>query len=121
MRRAIRLAAWLIGTIVVAAGVSAHVYPVLARGDGKLRHEIDWILHGYDRIWYRDRAYLYQGQDTLPYLESQHGPLRPTGEKVIGLPVLSPAGATDSPYVPTVLILRKDTDHGLVYVLSGGP
>lgn len=121
MSRAMRLAAWALGVIVVAGGVSARVYPVLARGDGNLRHEIHWILHGYDRVWYRDRTYLYQGRDTLWHLRSQYGSLRPTGETVVGLPVLTPGDAAGSTGAPAVLLLQKDEGHGLVYVLNGGP
>ncbi len=112
-----------IGFIAVIS-LAVRIYPVFANGDGNLRHELHWIIYGYDGVWYHNREYLGPGKagnDTLEHLESKYGKLYPTGEKVRGLSVLETKGAIQSPYAPTVLILQKNDTNCIIYALSGGP
>jgi hypothetical protein len=115
-----KVIASLIGFIAFA-GLSARIYPVFANGDGNLHHALHWLVYGYDRVWYHNRAYLDPDNVPLNNLESAYGKLYPTGEKVRGMPVLDTKEGMSSPYVPTVLILQKDDRNCIVYELSGGP
>jgi hypothetical protein len=115
-----KVVALLIGFIAFA-GLSPRIFSVFANGDGNLHHALHWLVYGYDRIWYHNRAYLDPDNVPLNNLESAYGKLYPTGEKVRGMPVLKPKAAVNSPYVPMVLILQKDDANCVVYDLSGGP
>lgn len=86
-----------------------------------VHHQIHWIVCGHDLVWYHDRTYIQPQTEPLTQLTSEYGPLYPTGERVIGLPVLDTGAGMASAYVPTVLMLRKDTQTCIVYALSGGP
>jgi hypothetical protein len=109
----------LAGTAVLAGG--ARAIPLVAALGGQPLHALHWALYGYDRVWYRHRTYVDPATESLARLEAAYGPLVPTGERVVGLPVLSPKAAVRSPFTPTVLILRENAREALVYVLSGGP
>jgi hypothetical protein len=83
------------------------------------------LKNGSERVIYHGRTYYNPAEKTLNELPVRGDALVPTGETVIGLPVM------DTPYslqlqkernvVPTVLILELADDKYLVYSLSGGP
>ena len=86
-----------------------------------IHHRLHWMLYGQDRVWYHGRTYLHAGIDTLTDLRGKYGALHPTGEKVMGMPVLETEAAMTSSNAPTVLMLEKGGNTCIVYVLSGGP
>lgn len=77
-------------------------------------------MHGDHRVWYRGRTYLHPQTVGLSSLVVAYGPLVPTGQHVVGLPVLEPEGSMTSRDVPTVLILRQNATMCIVYTLGGG-
>ncbi len=118
-RRSIAL--WAVLGIAVIGLVGPRIYHDVAYSDGNLHHAAHWFVYGYDQVWYRDRAYVYGSQMARHQADSEFGPLEPTGQTVIGLPVLETPLAAHSPYVPTILVLQKNPQTDIVYGLSGGP
>ncbi len=88
----------------------------------KLAHR---IKHGNDRVYYHDRTYYSPIIKTFDDLPVPGDELIPTGEKVIGLPVMDTPSSMqfqkERNVVPVLLILKQSDDYFLVYVLSGGP
>lgn len=88
----------------------------------KLAHR---LKHGNDRVYYHNMTYEYPQIKTLNDLPVPGGELIPTGEKVIGLPVMDTPSSMqiqkERNVVPTLLILKRSDGNFLVYGLSGGP
>ncbi|NHM32917.1 hypothetical protein [Neobacillus terrae] len=94
----------------------------MAKSDGNLNHSLHWIVYGYDRVWYKERAYLGPGREfTSLEFEKEFGEghkFIETGEKVIGLPVYD---TIRNDKVSTLLFLKKPNGNLIIYTLSGGP
>jgi len=112
---------------LVRIGAGAFLILVIAMFLGRayipsVNHRLHWMVYGYDRVWYHNRTYIGPYSATLRNVQSKLGTLYPTGEKVIGLPVLDTKAALQSIHttVPTLLILENNTTC-TVYELSGGP
>ena len=77
------------------------------------------------RVYYHDRMYYNPQSRTFENLPVNGNELIPTGEKVIGLPVMDTPSSMqfqkERNVVPTLLILKLSNDKFLVYSLSGGP
>ncbi len=72
-------------------------------------------------VEYRARRYFAPLTTPCAREASLYGPLHDSGQKVIGLPILMTVREEALPYVPTVLILQRDSQTCLVYSLEGGP
>ncbi len=83
------------------------------------------LRYGNDRVYYHDRIYYNPQNRAFEELPVKGDELVPTGEKVIGLPVMDTPGSMqfqkERNVVPTLLILKQSNDKFLVYSLSGGP
>lgn len=113
---------------LVRVGAGAFLILVLAMFVARayipsVNHRLHWMVYGYDRVWYHNRTYIGPNSDTLQNVESKLGTLYPTGEKVLGLPVLDTKAALQTIHVsvPTLLILEKNNTTCTAYELSGGP
>lgn len=82
------------------------------------------LRYGNDRVYYHDRIY-YSHNRTFADLPVNGNELVPTGEKVIGMPVMDTPSSMqfqkERNVVPTLLILKQSNDKFVVYGLSGGP
>lgn len=114
---------WGLWVVAVALGLATgwRVASVVCIGQGSPAHDLHWIVYGYDRVWYRDRAYVNPGTIACRQAAARYGSLTPTGAQVTGLPVLAPAAGARSRYVPTVLMLQQSRSLCTTYALSGGP
>ncbi len=83
------------------------------------------LKHGNERVYYHNRVYYAPQNKTLGELPLNGDELVPTGEKVIGLPVMDTLSSIqfqkERNVVPTLLILKQSDDRYIVYSLSGGP
>ncbi len=115
-------------TAILILGLGFRVVPVLVKGGGNLHQELHWMVYGYDRVWYHNRAYSGPSKElTLEQVKNdfeQEQKLIPTGEKVIGLRVYdtpSSIEAQKQEKTATVLILKQHNGSFIEYSLIGGP
>ncbi|MGV3467364.1 MAG: hypothetical protein ACO1OT_19000 [Heyndrickxia sp.] len=128
MNKKLKVIIFTIGVILIV-GFGFKVVPILVTRDGNLHQEIHWMIYGYDRVWYHNRAFLGPSKElSLEQVKKQFEQgqkLIPTGEKVIGLSVYdtpnSIAFQKQQDLVTTLLILKKHNGNFIEYSLSGGP
>lgn len=117
----------VIGILALAFCIRA--YPIVVNDGGTIRQKLHWMVYGYDRVWYQGRTYVGPSQPmTFAKLEKSYGQgqtFRPTGARVIGLPLYNTARSLafqkQHHVVSTLLFLKKPNDTFIVYSLSGGP
>ncbi|MFQ3543195.1 hypothetical protein Q7A53_03860 [Halobacillus rhizosphaerae] len=115
----------IIAILILSLGF--RVVPILVKGGGNLHQELHWMVYGYDRVWYHNRAYSGPSKEmTLEQVKNvfEQEQIMPTGEKVIGLNVYdtpSSIKAQKQEKTATVLILKKHNGSFIEYSLIGGP